>query len=143
MILLIKILIQIISTFTIVLVPRISLLYKQKKLDEFNKLLSKMALTAMLNPFLSFSDGRSKTTFFPAGGPGTAAVPRRLGICRRRAGAPHLGGGAAPHPRPDPGRRPGEPQPLRRDLRHSGRVRLPRATLSARAVDACRDADAQ
>ncbi|MCR5350490.1 MAG: flippase [Acholeplasmatales bacterium] len=39
-----KILIQIISTFTIVLVPRISLMYKQKKFEEFNKLLSNTLL---------------------------------------------------------------------------------------------------
>ena len=43
-----KILLQIISTFTLVLVPRISLLYKEKRLDEFNKLLSKTLLLIIL-----------------------------------------------------------------------------------------------
>ncbi len=43
-----KILLQIISTFTLVLVPRISLLYKEKRLDEFNKLISKTLLLIVL-----------------------------------------------------------------------------------------------
>lgn len=43
-----KILLQIISTFTLVLVPRISLLYKEKRLDEFNQLLSKTLLLIIL-----------------------------------------------------------------------------------------------
>ena len=43
-----KILLQIISTFTLVLVPRISLLYKENRIDEFNKLLSKTLLLIIL-----------------------------------------------------------------------------------------------
>lgn len=36
-----RILLQVVNTFTMVLIPRISLLYKEGKMDEFNRLLSK------------------------------------------------------------------------------------------------------
>lgn len=36
-----KMLLQVVNTFTIVLIPRISFYYKEKKLDEFNRLISK------------------------------------------------------------------------------------------------------
>ena len=37
-----RILLQVVNTFTMVLIPRISLLYKEGKMDEFNRLLSKV-----------------------------------------------------------------------------------------------------
>ena len=36
-----KMLLQVVNTFTVVLIPRISFYYKEKKLDEFNRLISK------------------------------------------------------------------------------------------------------